>query len=349
MRLALCPKLVAVSFVAVLAACGGGGGSDTPTAAPAAATGVSSASSASSASSTAATPEMRASAAESTAQSGSNACNAIRPFYWEIGDSNAKAASGSVDSPTASVHFDGVTPLSIASASKWIYGAYVVEKRAGALTDVDRRFLTMQSGYMNLKNCDPSQTIDSCLAAQATTVYTAADEGKFYYDGGHMQKHASLSGLGGMTPAALTAEVQAQIGTDVPLVYTLAQPGGGLAMSADAYAQFLRKVLRGELGMRSALGASAVCTNPQRCGNAVYTPTPASESWHYSVGHWVEDDPTVGDGAFSSAGSFGFYPWIDAGKTSYGVIARVAQAGSGYDSALCGRLLRKAWATGVSQ
>ena len=61
------------------------------------------------------------------------------------------------------------------------------------------------------------------------------------------------------------------------------------------------------------------------------------------------DDPTVGDGAFSSAGSFGFYPWIDAGKTYYGIVARSVSAGSGVDSVMCGRLIRKAWETAVAQ
>ena len=59
-------------------------------------------------------------------------------------------------------------------------------------------------------------------------------------------------------------------------------------------------------------------------GTAANTPVPSTESWHYSIGHWVEDDPAVGDGAFSSAGAFGFYPWIDASKTYYGVLAREA-------------------------
>ncbi len=79
------------------------------------------------------------------------------------------------------------------------------------------------------------------------------------------------------------------------------------------------------------------------------TAVPASESWHYSIGHWVEDDRVVGDGAFSSAGAFGFYPRIDAGKASYGIVARSSGAGSGFESASCGRLIRKAWATAVAQ
>ena len=76
---------------------------------------------------------------------------------------------------------------------------------------------------------------------------------------------------------------------------------------------------------------------------------PSSESWRYSIGHWVEDDPVVGHGAFSSAGSFGFYPWIDADKTTYGVLARSESAGNGIDSVDCGRLVRKAWITAVAR
>jgi hypothetical protein len=61
-----------------------------------------------------------------------------------------------------------------------------------------------------------------------------------------------------------------------------------------------------------------VCTNPRTCAQAVFAPLPPNESWHHSVGHWVEDDPVVGDGAFSSPGAFGFYPWVDASRTHYG-------------------------------
>jgi hypothetical protein len=80
-----------------------------------------------------------------------------------------------------------------------------------------------------------------------------------------------------------------------------------------------------------------------------------AKSWHYAIAHWVEDDPTVGDGAFSSPGAFGFYPWIDAGKTTYGVLARHANVSlSGNDpvaveSVVCGRAIRKAWFTSVAQ
>jgi hypothetical protein len=166
-----------------------------------------------------------------------------------------------------------------------------------------------------------------------------------------MQKHASLIGLGTMNNKELTQAVKAQIGTDLKLSYARPQLGGGVVTSADTYARFLRKLLAGQLHMANLLGQGAVCTNPKTCelDEAQYTPTPIGETWHYSFGHWVEDDPVVGDGAYSSAGSYGFYPWIDAGKTSYGVIARVDSSGSGGESALCGRLMRSAWVTGTAK
>jgi hypothetical protein len=53
----------------------------------------------------------------------------------------------------------------------------------------------------------------------------------------------------------------------------------------------------------------------------------------------------VGDGAFSSPGTYGFYPWVDATRTIYGVLGREAPSGQGYPSAVCGRLIRRAWVT----
>jgi len=108
------------------------------------------------------------------------------------------------------------------------------------------------------------------------------------------------------------------------------------------------------LKLGAQLAAASVCTNPATCPTAVYSPIPgssgANESWHYGLAHWIEDDAVVGDGAFSSAGAFGFYPWIDATRTIYGVLARRGTAGNaGYNSAQCGRLIRKAWVTGVAQ
>jgi hypothetical protein len=328
------PWLGVLFSAALLCGCGGGGGGDSPAPAP---------------SPSAPSDAQRIAAATATAKSTSNACAAIAPFYWEIGDRSARLASDSVAGTGSTRVYTASTVLAIASASKWLYAGYVAQKRGGALNTSDIQFLNFRSGYTNFDHCTAQQTVDSCLADGTNGTYSAATDGFFFYNGGHMQKHASLIGLGALDNAGLAAEVRAQIGSDIALSYFQPQPAGGAISSADDYARFLRKVLGGQLQMAALLGSHPVCTNPLTCAQALATPVPSTMSWHYSIGHWVEDDPAGGDGAFSSAGAFGFYPWIDASKTWYGVLAReVSDAGAGADSALCGALIRKAWVSGAS-
>jgi hypothetical protein len=291
--------------------------------------------------------QQRAKAAASTAQNNA-LCTAIRPFYWEIGDRNEALASGSVNSGSSATVYTENSRLSIASASKWLYSSYVAQRRAGALTTDDYKYLNFESGYTNLSDCLTNQTVAECEAYQGNGDYTPANDGKFFYNGGHMERHAVLMGLGDMNNALLGAEVRSQLGDDVDLAYSQPQLAGGVFLTPSAYALVLRKMLAGKLVMGSMLGAHPVCTNPLTCPTSVIAPIPLSESWHYSIGHWVEDDPTRGDGAFSSPGAFGFYPWIDASKTYYGVIARANAAGA-LESVYCGRTVRKAWVTGVAQ
>ncbi|TMH10093.1 MAG: beta-lactamase family protein [Betaproteobacteria bacterium] len=326
--------VAAASIGVLLTACGGGGASGdggTP----------------------ALTDAQRAAAATITAQSSSNACGPIRPFYWEIGDRSAALATGSVNGASGTAVYTAATPMSIASASKWLYSSYVVQKQNAALSDSDIKFLTFRSGYTNFTSCLPGQTVDSCVNYLDNGVHSDATDGRFDYGGGHMQKHASVIGLGALDSASLAVELRSQLGSDVGLAYSQPQPAGGVVSTAADYARFLRKLLGADLKMATMLGSHAVCTNPLTCpaGQAVGTPVPSAESWHYSIGHWVEDDPVVGDGAFSSAGAFGFYPWIDASRSYYGVVARhdLSGSGAGFASVFCGRQIRKAWMTGVSQ
>jgi len=329
------PDLLALLFAGlVVTACGGGGDSSSNNGGGPNPPG-------------GATDQQRRQAATTTAQN-NDLCTAIRPFYWEIGDRTGAMASGSVNSSASTTVYTANSLMSIASASKWLYGSYVAQRRAAALTPDDYKYLNFQSGYTNLSECLPDQTVAECEAYQGNGDYTAANDGKFFYNGGHMEKHATLLGLGGMNNATLGAEVRSQLGADVALAYSQPQLAGGAYLTPSAYALVLRKMLAGELQMGSMLGAHPVCTNPSSCGAAVFAPIPLAEKWHYSIGHWVEDDPAVGDGAFSSPGAFGFYPWIDASRTYYGVLARSAGAGA-LDSVYCGRLVRKAWVTGVAQ
>lgn len=336
----------ALGFLLTVAACGGGGGGSggggDGTSPPG---GIS--------------MDARVAAATATAQSTSNACTPIQPFYWEVGDQTGRLGSGSVPSNNGNPTYTSSTVMPIASASKWLYGAYVVQMRQGQLTADDIKFLTFRSGYTNFTKCLPSQTVDGCVAYQSNGVYTAANDGYFSYGGGHMEKHASLNGLGPMDNASLAAAIQSQLGTDVAIAYSQPQLAGGVYTNADTYAVFLRKILSGQLLMKAALGTDAVCTNPATCAQARNTPVPQTESYHYSIGHWVEDDPVNGDGAFSSAGAFGFYPWIDGSKTWYGIVARwdnsgnsdpgnPDSAGQGFASEQCGQLIRAAWIQGVA-
>lgn len=292
----------------------------------------------------------RITAATTTAQSGSNACAAIQPFYWEIGNRNSALASGSVD-PAGSTTpaYTADTSMNIASASKWLYAAYVLEKQSGVLSACDTKFLTLRSGHVSFGACLPWQTVEGCSNTLANGDYTPAADGLFHYGGGHMQKHASLMGLGALENATLAAELQAHLGNDVGFSYSQPQPAGGVVSTASDYARFLRKLMRSDLRMGDMLGSNAVCTNPTTCAHASHTPIPAAEQWQYSLGHWVESDPLVGDGAFSSAGTFGFYPWVSANRRWYGIVARRDSKGGAHDSVQCGRLVRKAWSTGTAQ
>lgn len=363
--------LLAAWLFAGLAGCGGGGGDDGDDGTPAP-TGPSLA--------------QRQQAATSTAQ-GNAACTGITPFYWEIGDKSNSLASGtggdgSADAPSAN------TLMPIASASKWLFGAYVLEKKAVAsnnpLPDDDLPYLNFTSAYHSLSSgsCTLTRSVGSCFTALRIGGHnddsSPADIGHFFYNGGHFQAYAVNSlGLGNSYDNATTeqpklaAEIQSQLGLDISLFYVDPQLAGGAAMTADNYSRFLRKILTGQLRMHDYLGHNSVCThaNSSDCPSAIYSPVNQSgpgvspndisdERWHYSLGHWVEDDPVVGDGAFSSAGAFGFYPWIDASKTWYGLIARRDSSQSDsedptgrayFTSVQCGRLIRKAWLTGTAQ
>lgn len=291
----------------------------------------------------------RAAAATATAESSTNACAFIRPFYWEVGDASAPRVNGSVNAATSTVTYTASSQMAVASASKWLYAAYVAERRNGTVTEEDADFLRLRSGYTTFDRCLPGETVSACASALGNSLYTPAHDGKFSYGGAHMQQHADLvMTLGAFNSATLANEVRSALGNDIALGYQTPQVAGGAVTTPAAYAAFLRKLMRNDLRLGRLLGAGAVCTNPATCATALSTPMPATESWHYGLGHWIEDDPVSGDGAFSSAGALGFYPWIAASKAHYGVIARLESQG-GTDSLRCGRLIRKAWETGSAQ
>jgi len=289
--------------------------------------------------------ERAAAARETAAVNPMCTVGVLGPYYWEIGDADGVKVSG-----TAGANAPGATTeLWVFSSSKWLYAANVVQKRG--VRDEDVPYLNFTSGYSMFGNapiCFGTDTVEGCLVGRDGR--DPASIGKFFYDSGHMQHHAAtVMGLGPADDAALAADLNATIG-NFGFSYTVPQLAAGVVVSPQGYARFLRRLLRGELALAAALGTHKVCANPATPGcNAVSSPNSGTtEALNYSLGHWVEDDPVVGDHAFSSAGGGGFYPWIDKTKTYYGILAREreTEADAGYHSAQCGRLIRQAWVKG---
>mgnify|MGYP005809647869 CR=1 FL=1 len=276
-----------------------------------------------------------------------NACTQLSDFYWEIGDANGVLASGK---SRRAGRINADTKLSIASGSKWVFAAYAAERERGNLSAGQVQMLQMRSGYdqLNPALCVREPTPESCFFANDNSKLNEADIGKFNYNGGHMQKLMLDLGLGSYDTGALSSDLQANLGGNIDIDYGSPQAAAGMRASATSYGEFLRRVLRRELIMGRILGARPVCTLPHSCPEALSSPA-APRAMHYSIGHWVEDDPR-GDGAFSSAGAFGFYPWITADKRYYGIISRQESADShtGFRSAECGMLMRRAFAGGDS-
>lgn len=246
-----------------------------------------------------------------------------------------------------------------------LYASYVTQVRGAAskLSASDINFLHFISGYTNMGDSTltatcPStlspDTVNQCLtlsnsAGAAFAAQDPATVGKFDYDSGPMENHASQNTtLGYVALTSLGPLIAAQLGAGV--AFTCSEPlmAAGVSTTASMYALVLRHIMDGSLAMHDALGTSPVCTQNSSTCVAASTPFP-EEAWHFSIGHWVEDNPsTNGDGAFSSSGAFVFYPWIDKTKSYYGVISRYQQSGA-YASAQCGRLIRHAFMTGVEQ
>lgn len=279
----------------------------------------------------------RVNAASQTAQQAPS-CKALGDFYWEIGDATGVLGSGQIGSS-----YSAGSSIKIASASKWIFGAWFVQKY-GQPDARQLAELEMQSGFTSFNpfKCVFTRKVEGCFAVGDNSQFKPQDVGRFSYGGGHSQKLALELGLGRLSSDELTREIMGTLGIS-GLSYNHPQLAGGLEGAPEAYAAFLRKVVSGQLRMKQYLGYSPVCTLPGVCPNAVYSP--AKEAWHYSLDHWIEDAPG-GDGAYSSPGAFGFYPWIAADKATYGILAREKMSSDAYlRSAECGARIRRAWFT----
>ena len=204
------------------------------------------------------TATQRGAAARATAETNEK-CRAVQPFYWSVGDAHGTLGDGRVGARAPQAD----TTMPIASASKLVYAAFVAQQRQGRLTDEDVRFLTFTSGYTNFRSCRRGQTIAECDAMRSNGDHDPANDGRFFYNGGHMERHAVLDGLGALDDAGLARAVNERLGTSFR--YLQPQLAGGISTSAADYGEFLRRIVDGQLQMKSLLGTHAVCTNPKTC------------------------------------------------------------------------------------
>ncbi len=280
----------------------------------------------------------RITAAHTTAREAEE-CKAIQPFYYELGNKNHAILGDSigVDAP------DAFTEMDIASASKWIMGAYTVQKLQGKLSASTIQLLNFSSGYDQFKKCGQTQTVEDCQSFGTNGNQSAENIGKFNYNGGHLQKLGVVMGLGSYDAISLGNEMSSVLGFNVK--YFSPQLAGAVETSANEYAKFLRSIMNNDLLMGRFLGKHAICASPSFCPQAaVGSPIASDLDYDYSLSHWVENDAKKGDGAFSSAGAFGFYPWVNKNKNFYGIIARKqVGAGAGQKSMLCGQKIRSAF------
>lgn len=83
-----------------------------------------------------------------------NKCKNIA-FYWEMGNANGVLASGrkGLFAPSRD------TVLKIASASKWLFAAYVVQRENGQVTQNEIDGLTLTAAYTDWSQCGLRTTV----------------------------------------------------------------------------------------------------------------------------------------------------------------------------------------------
>jgi hypothetical protein len=299
-------------------------------------------------------------AATNTANA-SQACVANGNFYWEIGSRDGAFVSGTVVNNGSIAAVGAASNIPIASASKLVFSAYVLESCGGVACSTpgnpapSHLALRMLSTYVtSAQLCSyrsASLTVGDC-AAYAGIYPDPSAEDLFSYGGGHFQQFAwGEPHLAGLNAAGLAQEFNAWLGTDFSYGINPWVAGGGFSTPAN-YALFLRRILLSSVDPVNGLKIFGVLGQDEvDAYYSAYSTPVTQQAWGYSYGHWVENvEGRVAnwDGVYSSPGSFGFYPWIAKGKQVYGLVARNS-SGSFWQSVLCGQAIRRAFYTGQAQ
>jgi hypothetical protein len=298
-------------------------------------------------------------AAAAIASANGDACVNARPFYWEIGGaSGAPLVSGQV----GGTDYGRNTVVALASSSKWPFAAYVVQRYNGPPSGVNGAIivsgLNMKLGYTYMydPNCLSVTTVGSCFTTSTNSLVNLQAVGHFFYNSGNAQAVAAtpaLLHLGAKTNATMLTEVNNYLALGPTFGYIAPTMSSGLHASAADYVTFLQNIMNGTYQISNYLGYSPVATHP--CENGLTGCSPfGSVNFHFSLHHWIEDNTggtypihgttqPPGDGAYSSPGAYGFYPWISANKQYYGVISTQGDVGKYEYTIPCGRAIRGAF------
>ncbi|RKH53520.1 hypothetical protein D7Y23_02935 [Corallococcus sp. AB050B] len=284
----------------------------------------------------------------------SASCKPLGNFYWELGN-----GAGPLHGLSKGSGVTATTVMPIASASKWLYaGAYVQSKGYANLTAAEKKRLNFTSGYLdeNTTLCDAAgTTVSACYGPSFKDVtYRLLQNGRFFYNGGHMQKLAldDIPVRRGTGVLSVMDWLNPLLGTTFPESDSDVAVAGGFSGSAAQYRVFLLNLLNNQYALSSKLTVDAVPAWPGG-PDVASTPWSGGEAY-YGLGHWIEGETVNGVWTVtghSSAGAFGFYPWVNAARTRYMVLARNRQFGDGdgEKSRACAQTVLKAYDTGVAQ
>jgi D-alanyl-D-alanine-carboxypeptidase/D-alanyl-D-alanine-endopeptidase len=192
---------------------------------------------------------------------------------------------------------------------------------------------------------DPGFTLRDCVKQIHDDGPDSPPGQSFNYGNEHMQIAALAMTVreGKSVDAIMRERLLAPLGVSAETRYTLGAGdnptySGGMRSNGEDYARVLAAILRGDvIADRTGFLADRVATRP------VATVPPAISgnglAWRYGWGFWKEcEGPAyvpACDAApiISSAGAFGFTPWIDFGKDYWAIIILEEPLNQGFDPA----------------
>lgn len=256
-------------------------------------------------------------------------------------------------------NFSASTAYPVASASKWLTSATILQLTEQGLLALDDRPQDYLSFWTD-DSADPRSrvTLDQLLSFTAgfhrppgqpgcigdetialrdcvEQLYDAgidAEPGTTYYYGPtHMQVAAAMAEVatGQSWSEVVRLTLVDLLGLSAATTFAGGNPraSGSATSSAVDYAEFLRAQLAGDF-----LGASLDTLIAERLSGVTIVSRPSTVEdnnvdWYYGLGLWRECDQPVWDASceslrrISSPGAFGWYPWIDLDEGYYAVLA----------------------------